>query len=202
MKKNYHPDYEILAKIFDELEVKRVEKKPFQNRQISNFEDNQESYFSVIWIFLILLIISISIWFFFYNESPKPISLPSSVEVPKINQSQDVTPKRDLEHEVTLIKEVLSKLIVTVETLSQGSQFADKKSIEPKKDFKPIPFKITSPFAHLRQSPTRDSVSLATVQKDTVLIGVGISGDWVKTFAPSGKEAWVHTSVTSNLERQ
>lgn len=199
MKRNYHRDYEILASIFEEhIHGDKEKRRPFQ-KPANEHDEREESSNSLIWIILGILIFALVTWFYFSQTTSKTVdSSPSAAVLDKIDRPGEEL-KRDLAKEIDLIKGVLNDLVQSVETLSQKSQPVLEKEIEIKKFDQVFPVKVVTQFANLRQNPKKDSVSISTVQKDTLLVALGESGEWILTFAPTGKEAWVHSSIVTKV---
>ena len=174
-------------------EVDRLELKPKEER-LKYFPKDRPKY---PWHFVAIYIVSIAGLYFFMAPRPAPIALPSFLN-PEVEK--EVVPEgQNVDHEITLIKEVLTDLTLTVEKLSK--QKDAKAVVEVKEEeFKPSLITVISPKANLRESPSKDAKTLAVVERDTTLMGVGYQDGWIKTYAPSGKEAWVSSSLISRLE--
>jgi hypothetical protein len=191
-----HPDYEMLEDIFDYRAGAREAKEKYLLDDIRNKVDLLRAkpkwiLPKYLWHFVAFYIVSISSLYLLLDKSPNPKAVPV-IPFPIPTEEQKIQEEsQDIEGEITLIKEVLTNLTLTVEGLSKQKE-AKKEEETIIEEFKPSLIKVTSPKAHLRELPTVDSNPLAVVLKDTTLMGVGYQDDWIKTYAPSGKEAWVH----------
>lgn len=104
-----------------------------------------------------------------------------------------------LAHEVSLIKNVLRGLVTTVDKLSERRDLPTPLPQTTQQD-ELASFKISSEKANLRESPSLDAPTIVTLAKDTILLGTDIRDGWIKTFAPNGKEAWVHGSLVTKTK--
>ncbi|HMP49500.1 MAG TPA: hypothetical protein PKA63_12615 [Oligoflexia bacterium] len=200
MKKNYHRDYEILASLFEEhIQGEKEKKIPFQ-RPVNDQYELKEPTNGLIWMIVVILIIIAStvLFYFFYGNSSTVNSSPSAAVLDKIDRPTEES-KRDLAGEIDLIKGVLDDLVQSVESISKHSQPIVEKEIVINKFDQVFPVKVTTLSANLRQNPKKDAVTISTVQKDTLLVALGEYEDWILTFAPTGEEAWVHSSIITKV---
>jgi len=202
MKNNIHhihPSYQVLSDLFDHdtPTSRRVKEhlglEEFENDRVTRRPKRIPiNYF---WYFGLFYIISVSVLFLVLTRNTAPSSTPAILSPTIIDEH------KNNDAEISLIKEVLENLTLTVDGLSKQQNPKKEQEISPD-TFKPFLIKVTSPKAHLRELPSKGSTSLAIVQKDTTLIGLGYQEGWIKTYAPSGKEAWVNSTVISKVEAQ
>ena len=200
-----HPGYEIMA---DLLEDENFKSGVAQNRySLKNFQDEGRSLRprykkerpKYLWHFIAFYMTSIFGLCFLPYPRTAATPLPSFLNS---KEERIIAPeKNDIENEISLIKEVLTNLTLTVERLSKQKENKGVESIKVE-EFKPSLITVTSPKANLRETPSKDAKTLAVVQKDATLMGVGYQDGWIKTYAPSGKEAWVNSSLISRLEEE
>ena len=206
MRRNHHPGYYALA---DQIDAEELRARGFTTARPNTFSDEFSVFkrliHSQLLPFVISLLACISVvilWYLYLSHfpSPQPQNVqPIVTEVPAKGLKSE---PRDIEHDVTVMKDVLRSLVTTVDRLSQQNQPAQDIQSVQKSEFQSAPFKITTAKANLREYPSKDSVSILTVPKDTILMGFGFSNGWIKTFTPNGKEAWIHASVTEKVESE
>lgn len=205
MRRNHHPAYYSLA---DQLDQEELRARRNVNPYLHNYITEETNFFkrlirSEALPFVVSLVACISVcilWYLYLNQNPSKESVVSASTIIETRNPSTKAESRDIEHDVTLMKDVLRSLVTTVDRLSQQNQPTHEAVTSDDTEYKSAPFKITAEKANLREYPSRESLSVSAVPKDTILMGVGFSNGWIKTFAPNGKEVWVHSSITSKIE--
>lgn len=197
-----HQDYLLIAKEIEAIKDKENINNTSLIKEENNFEDlcfyvdriykykNRKYYQTHIFFFLVVFVFVGSVECFSYFNS-KEIR---SQFLSKINQS-DIKLEL-LKQNVNLSNEVLNELVSTVDKSIKNPRFMQTSQ----DNYSGEPFKVTAQAANLREQPSLNSNIVATIQKDVNLIGIQSSNSWVKTYAPNGKEAWVHESLISKIK--
>lgn len=185
MRRNYHPDYEKIAKLYDDNVKESKKVVPFKN--VSQEIEHQLDYSKIVLFILVVCLSGVSITLYLKANPDNPKAIPiNELEVP-----------RDLEKEVDKMRLVLSDLVLTVETLigERVSKELTKESLNLEVVTKVI--KVTTPSANLREEPNLQSKTVSIINKDTELLLLDRQGDWIKTYSPSGRVSWIHASVVT-----
>jgi hypothetical protein len=193
MKNHYHPSYYRLAR---DLDNDTIDQKPFIDT-FGVYHFKPQRNFRKKLPFLLgggLLLIGLG-YIFGCLLLPLPKEETSTPVKPLVEQPETGALLRD----VSLIKNVLRGLVTTVDKLSQQNQ-TPIESPERKLSEESPSFKISSDKANLRDFPSIDAPTIVTLAKDTILLGIDFRDGWIKTFAPNGKEAWVHGSLVTKVK--
>jgi hypothetical protein len=191
MKRNYHPDYEKLALLYDDSERSESKKDiPFDDFDLE-FE-REVDYLKIFLFVLVLGLAGLSIYLYtrIQNHKPQP-------QVIGLLQEHKIESARNLEEEIDKMQLVLSDLILSIETIAKerAPEGVNKEFQEQEITSKVVRVKTTS--ANLREEPNLKSKTLEIVNKDTELLFIDHESDWIKTYSPSGKISWIHTSVVT-----
>ena len=184
-----HPDYLLIA---DEIKTKQSNATSLFFEQENNFENewllinrilkyrNRTTYFTWAFFLVFILVLSIGITYHYNNRINTQL-------IPKIKETESKI--EFLKQTSNLTSNVLNELVSTVDQFLKNSKSSHIIKNEP--------FKVKAKIANLREFPSLNSNIIATVQKDIDLFGSEINNGWIKTFAPNGKEAWIHESLIS-----
>lgn len=131
------------------------------------------------------------------KKQPPEVPVISQVAAPTSVESRNVpfASNSKLEGEVELLKRIVSGLVDTVHSISQG-KVVDEARTEVPEAF-PYPVQVTVDKAHLRKGADRAAPSLLEVSKDTTLMAFEGTEKWLKVSTPRGEEAWISRNVVT-----
>ncbi len=128
-----------------------------------------------------------------------PSSRQATVQVPHVTTSSlgKTEDSNALRSDVDLMKQILSGLVQSVQSLSQQAAAKGQVTEGDVITTFPYPIQVITDKANLRSGPNRSEKTLAIVPKDTILLAMSEQDGWMRVSTPKGEIGWVNRELVA-----